>query len=259
MLKSCLMLGSFFCSTCSEAQGQLPEKQVNQQVQSWFSINSTMHLSDRWGVIADFHVRRNNFLSDPSFYFLRFGANYWIKDKFTVAGGYGHMWIAPSTQGWNTYVNEHRIYQQALVNTQIERTGMVLRFRNEQRWQQIMANDKPTGDWRFVNRVRYLMSFSFPLSKKSNKLALVVADEVLLNFGKEVLYNTFDQNRIFLGIRNKINKDWSYDIGYMNVYQQRISGYLYDMNHTFRWFFYYNPDFRKNKKPPRQTLDSREE
>jgi hypothetical protein len=256
-MKCCLVIGSIFYFGI--AYCQTPQKQVNQQVQTWFSINSTMHLTQHWGVMADFHVRRTNFLSDPSFYFVRVGANYWIKDKFTVSAGYGHMWIAPSNFGWKYFAQENRLHQQALINTKIDRTGLVLRFRNEQRWVQLVANDQPTGKHRFVNRMRYLMSFNFPLSKTSDKWALVAADEVLLNFGKQVLYNTFDQNRLFIGLRNKINKDWSYDIGYMNVYQQRIQGYVYDMNHTFRWFFYYNPDFRKDKSPHRQVIDSREE
>jgi hypothetical protein len=239
--------------------GQLVQKEVNQQVQTWISINSTLHLSDRWGLIADFHVRRNNFLKDPSFYFARFGANYWVKEKFTLTAGYAHMWQAPSKEGWETFSNENRIYQQALLSTKVDRTGLVLRVRNEQRWKEVMVNDAASGDWSFSNRVRFLMSFSFPLSKTSDKWALVAADEILFNLGKDIIYNTFDQNRLFFGIRNKMSKAWSYDIGYMNVYQQKASGYQYDMNHTFRWFFYYNPDLRKNKHLPKQVIDSREE
>jgi hypothetical protein len=31
----------------------------------------------------------------------------------------------------------------------------------------------------------------------------------------------------------------------MLVYQQKASGYLYDLNHTLRWFFYFTPDRRE--------------
>jgi len=68
---------------------------------------------------------------------------------------------------------------------------------------------------------------------------LVLSDELLIQFGKELVYNTFDQNRFFIGIRQNLSKQFSYDFGYMNVYQQRITGYQYDMNHTIRLFFYY--------------------
>jgi hypothetical protein len=78
--------------------------------------------------------------------------------------------------------------------------------------------------------------------------SLVLADEVLLNFGREVVYNTMDQNRIFVGIKQNLNPQLSFDFGYMNVYQQRSSGYQYDMNHTIRLFFYYNGGWNGDRK-----------
>jgi hypothetical protein len=251
-------MGGFFFFALAAA-AQQPQKEINHQAQTWVSVNSTLHFTDNWGAIADFHIRRNNFVKDPSFYFIRFGANYWVRQKFTLAAGYAHMWQAPAQEDWTTFSNENRIYQQALMSTSAGSTSILFRFRNEQRWKQVIEADKKTGDWSFTNRVRYLMSFSIPFSKRPKKYAFVIADELLVNFGKQVVYNTFDQNRIFLGIRNRINGRWSYDIGYMNVYQQKANGYQYDMNHTFRWFFYYNPDFRKDKSSPRQVTDSREE
>ncbi len=34
----------------------------------------------------------------------------------------------------------------------------------------------------------------------------------------------------------------------MLVYPQKSSGYQYDLNHTLRWFFHFNPDLRENKR-----------
>jgi hypothetical protein len=86
----------------------------------------------------------------------------------------------------------------------------------------------------------------------------VISNELLVHFGKPVVYNTFDQNRLFLGIRQQISKPLSFDIGYMNVYQQKFTGYQYDVNHTFRLFFYYTPDLRKNLQPrhPESEVES---
>ena len=58
-----------------------PAKEVNQQYQFWASVNSTTRVTDRLGAIADVHVRRNDFLADPSFNLLRFGAHYWVSDR----------------------------------------------------------------------------------------------------------------------------------------------------------------------------------
>lgn len=259
LLRNCLVMGSFFMSANAANAQAATAKEVNQQFQTWFSLNSTWHLTDRWGVIGDFHVRRNNGVKDPSFYFARVAANYWLKERLTLAAGYAHMWNAPAVEGWSEFSDEHRIYQQALLSTKVDKTDLVLRLRNEQRWKEVMANDDPTGDWTFTNRVRMLFSFNFPLSRNNPNWSLVAADEILFNMGSSIVYNTFDQNRVFLGVRQKLSKTWSYDIGYMNVYQQKSAGYKYDMNHTFRWFFYYSPDFRKSKHPPKQVLDTREE
>jgi hypothetical protein len=157
------------------------------------------------------------------------------------------MWVAPTTAGWKTYSNENRIYEQAQITTKIAKVSLFQRLRNEQRWQQKIANDKTTGQNKFTDRIRYLLSFNIPVFKDPKYPALVVADELCIQFGKEVVYNTFDQNRVFLGIKQKLTKDLSFDLGYMLVKQQKASGYQYDVNETFRWFFYYFPDWRKKK------------
>jgi hypothetical protein len=77
----------------------------------------------------------------------------------------------------------------------------------------------------------------------------MLADEVLINFGKPIVFNTFDQNRLTLGVKKRINKNWSFDFGYMMVYQQQSNGYTYNLNHTLRLFFYGIFDFRKDVDP----------
>lgn len=245
-----LVRGSFFLfaiAVASTAVAQMPARQVKHNFHTWTSLNTMMRLSDKWGIMADVHVRRSEGIQDPSFYFTRLGANYWLNEKLTFSLAYGHLWLAPTTPGWKTFGDEHRIHQQIQYNSALGKVGMVQRIRNEQRWAEKIANDQPTGKWRFTNRFRYLINFNIPLNNKPHRLSLVLADEIMLHQGKEVVYNALDQNRIFVGIRQNLSKGWSYDAGYMNVYQQKYSGYQYDMNHTFRLFFYYTPDFRKKK------------
>jgi hypothetical protein len=248
MKKYCIIicLISFLVSS-SSLLAQVRQKEINKQDQAWVSINSTLRLTDKWGFVLDVHERRNNFFKDPSFHFIRLGANYWLMDNITVTAGYAHLWLAPTTNGWETFANENRIYEQAQITTKLSAVRLLQRLRIEQRWQQKIANDKPTGDNKFTNRVRYLLSFTIPLSKNNNLPSLVLSDELLVQFGKEVVYNTFDQNRLFVGIKQKVSKNLSLDIGYMYVTQQKASGYQYDENSTFRWFFYYTPDCRKKK------------
>jgi hypothetical protein len=99
----------------------------------------------------------------------------------------------------------------------------------------------------FTDRVRYLVSFTVPVSKNPKVPSVVLSDEIAVQFGPEVVYNTFEQNRVFLGVKQPLGRSWSFDLGYMLVYQQKASGYQYDLNHTLRWFFYFTPDLRKVK------------
>jgi len=221
--------------------GQNPKaKEVTTQTQFWTSLNTTFKVTDHWGFIADAQMRRTNFLADDSFYLLRGGVSYKTNANLSLVLGYAHQWTAPSKPEWHTVSNENRVYQQVVHTSKIGDVTVLQRLRNEQRWQEKIANDVRTGDLRFTDRVRYLLSITIPVFQKKTMPSLVVSDELLVQFGNEVLYNTFDQNRIFIGIRQNITPKLSFDFGYMNVYQQKYSGYQYDNNNTLRFFFYYN-------------------
>lgn len=224
------------------------EKEINDQAQFWTSVNSTWRLSDHWGVMGDFHIRRTDFLKDPNFYFLRAGGVYWINDKISMAGGLAALWLAqPAVDEGFNYALEKRVYQQILWRSINGRAKFLQRIRNEQRWHEVLNPDGSVNRVRFSNRVRFLFSASIKIFKDEKKPRLVLADEVLFHFGKEIVYNTFDQNRFFVGINHRLNKDWTFDFGYMPVLQQKYSGYQYDLNHTMRLFFYFSPDLRKKK------------
>ena len=223
------------------------KKEINEQTQLWVSINSTTRVTHRWGLVGDFHMRRNDFAEDPSFYFIRLGSHFWITEKFTLTAGYAHMFRAPLKEDWHTWSDENRIYEQFQYSSKIGSVSVLSRFRNEQRWQEEVKNDVLTGKNLFSDRMRYLLSFSIPVSKNPHIPLLVLSDEILLQFGKNIVLNTFDQNRFFVGIKKNVTPALSFDFGYMPVYQQKSSGYQYDLNHTIRCFFYYTPDFTKKK------------
>lgn len=222
-------------------------KTVNNISQSWTSLNTTIRLSNHWGLIADAHIRRTNFLADPNFYFLRTGVQYWFNDHFSITAGIGKMWVAPTTPNWQHFAVENRIYQQVLLTSKLGKVGMLQRIRNEQRWIEKITDDKFTGEYKFSNRIRYLLAFNIPIFNNPHYPSISLSDELMMQFGKEIVYNTFDQNRLFLGIRQPLSKTLNFDFGYMLSYQQKASGTQYDRIHTLRCFFYYSPDLRKKK------------
>ncbi len=228
----------------SEAQTQ---RIVNNQTQSWTSLNTTARFSNKWGMVGDLHYRANNIFASPNFYFARAGVNYWLQDNITFTIGYAHMWLAPTIAGWHTYANENRIYEQVQMTSKIGKISMLQRLRNEQRWQEKIAKDTSTHTNKFTDRIRYLLSFTIPVSKNPYYPSVVLSDELCVQTGKEVVFNVFEQNRVFLGIKQMINKRLSFDLGYMLLDQQKSTVNYFDQNHTFRWFFYYTPDLRAKK------------
>lgn len=221
-------------------------KSVTHQFHFWTSINTTISVKNNWGLMADYHHRRNDYGRSSSFDFARLGFNYWLDNNLTATVGYAHLWLAPTTDGWGTYSNENRLFLQVQHQPQISPcVNMLHRFRAEYRKQQKIQDDVYTGEFRYTARFRYLLNFTVPVFSDPRLPRLVVADEILMHIGKEVVHTPLDQNRIFLGLRQQVTADLSFDIGYMAVYQQKYSGHQYDLNHTLRLFFYYLPDFRK--------------
>ncbi|NIG55134.1 DUF2490 domain-containing protein [Chitinophaga sp. Cy-1792] len=228
------------------------KKEINNQLQSWISLNTTFRINDHWGFIGDAHMRRNNFVADNSFYFLRGGVGYWLNENLSFITGYGHLWLAPTTPGYTTFADENRWYEQIAYATRVGKVSLLNRFRSEQRWREQLQNDQSTGNYNFSNRFRYLISIGIPLSPKPFVPQISLANEVAVQFGKTIVNNTFDQFRAFAGIRQNMGSGWSFDFGYMFVSSQKASGYQYDYNHTIRLFFYYTWMKKKGKsaEPP---------
>ena len=222
------------------------DSQTFEQAQFWTSINSTARISKRWGMIADIHIRRTNSISDPNFYFLRLGAAYWLNDQISFAGGTAALWRATETDSGREYALERRIYQQALWRAVIGKITFLQRVRVEQRWQEVLDTNSGSVDRvRFSTRFRFLISAAVQVFENPKLPRPVLSNEILFHAGKEIVYNTFDQNRLFIGFNQRIGKNLMVDYGYMMVYQQRYTGNQYDLNHIFRLFLYYSPDFRK--------------
>lgn len=46
----------------------------------------------------------------------------------------------------------------------------------------------------------------------------------MVNFGGEILYSHFDQNRVYVGLEKVLHKNLPIEMGYLHWYQQRNSG-----------------------------------
>ena len=122
-------------------------------------------------------------------------------------------------------------------------------LRLEEKYRQKILNDSTLADgYNFNYKLRYNLFYEIPFSQKpDNKFSFVINDEVHINFGKQVVYNYFDQNRFFVGLKFNTAKHDNIQLGYMNLFQQLASGNRFRNNHIIRLFYFQNLDWRKKK------------
>jgi Protein of unknown function (DUF2490) len=124
-------------------------------------------------------------------------------------------------------VPEIRPFQEISTNQSFgKRVALSYRFRLDERF--ISKNNGTVlsdgSDFNF--RFRFRPQLNINLSKLESKTPtnLKISDELMVNFGGDILYNRFDQNRVYLGLEKVLSKNFSLELGYLHWYQQRNTG-----------------------------------
>jgi hypothetical protein len=233
-----------FCSCFSFLSNA--QKQVADQSLFWLGSVNDIRFNEHWGLNADFHFRSFDFMSHPYNYILRGRADYYFNERLSAGLGYGHMWTSTFTVPRSPFSNEHRLTQQVQLNSKKGRLAISNRWRLEQRWRQKIVNNERTADYRFTVRPRYAISFIYSPFKNPVLPSFTNYNEFMIQFGKEVVYNTFDQLRLSLGIRQIVSAQLNVDLNYMYIYQQQAGGNQYVSAHTLRLFINYSGGLKKN-------------
>jgi hypothetical protein len=121
-------------------------------------------------------------------------------------------------------------------------------LRVEERFKETIQDHTATGNFDETTRLRYYVLAQFPLSKhkyEKGSFSFVTSEELYLNFGKNIVYNTFDQNRFFLGFYYYMNKDNILQLGYTNLYQKYNAPDKYLKSDVLRVSVFNTIDFRK--------------
>jgi len=231
---------------CLQAQ----TKQTEEVQQIWAGYMNQTRLSAKWGVWADVHLRtKESFATGLSQGILRLGITRYLSDDLKLTAGYAYVNHFPADNHKNISQPEHRPWQQIQWHTKYPKVRLMQLLRLEERWRRKILNDDALADgYHFNFRFRYNFMAQFPLSKKRfepRTLSLVLNDEVHINFGKQIVYNYFDQNRFFTGFNYHLNKHDNLQFGYMYLFQQLAGGNRYRNNHAARVFYFHNLDLRK--------------
>lgn len=227
-------------------------KQTEKLEQTWLGYFNQTRFSKHWGAWADIHLRtKEDLIQDFSQGIIRVGLTYYLGKETKLTAGYAFINHFPADNHKNISQPEHRSWHQLQWHTKSSRVKLMQWFRLEERWRRKILNDDALADGYLFNfRGRYNILAQFALGKKPfqpGQLALVLSNEVFVNFGKQVVNNYFDQNRFFAGFHLYMNRHDQLQFGYKNLFQQLAAGNRYRSNQVFRVFYFHTLDLTEKK------------
>jgi Protein of unknown function (DUF2490) len=236
-------------------QPLLAQKQYVREQQTWLGVFNQTRFTNRWGTWTDLHLRLHDHFVQARFQALtRVGLTYYLTDDVRLTGGYAYVYHYPD--GARTVGQpEHRPWQQVQWFTKFPKARLMQWVRLEERFRRTIRQNEPTEGFDFNYRTRYNAALFLPLTKRGFEPGgwqFLLNNEVMMNFGKEIRLNYFDQNRLFAGLVYPLNKHAQLHAGYMHLFQQLPVGSTYRNQHTIRVFYFHNFDLR----PTPQALPS---
>lgn len=225
-------------------------KQTRSVQQVWTAYFNQTRFSGKWGSWTDVHLRtKEDFATNFSQAIFRLGLTYYIADNTKLTAGFAYVNHFPADGHKNISQPEHRPWQQMQWHTRYSRLRTMQWIRLEERYRRKIKNNDELGQgYNFNFRLRYNILANIPLNSKgivAKSWSLVLNDEVHINFGREIVYNYFDQNRFFAGFSYHTNAHDNLQLGYMNLFQQLASGNSYRTIHVLRLFYFHNLDLRR--------------
>ncbi len=217
--------------------------------QIWLAYFNQTRLSEKWGIWTDFQLRtREDFVNNISLSIVRVGVTYYIADNIRLTAGYAWANYFPGDNHKNISQTEHRPWQQFQWDAKYGRKRMVHWIRLEERFRHKILNDDALADgYNFNYRIRYNWRYELPLDKKANApgaTTFIINDEININAGKQIVYNYFDQNRFYAGLKIQLTAVSNLQFGYLNVFQQLAAGNQFKNVNALRLSYYQSIDLR---------------
>lgn len=177
------------------------------EIGDWLMYFGTNKVSKDWSVHSEIQYRNHTLApTNVEQLLLRTGLNYHLNKNAVLTGGYGYVAsheYESSQKG--AEVNEHRIFEQFILNNYVGRVKFEHRYRVEQRWVNTV----------YKNRFRYRLMLFIPLNKP-----VIEKGSVFLGLYDEVFLNTraifFDRNRLYGALGYQFSKSTSLQIGLLH-------------------------------------------
>ncbi len=236
-----------------QLRGSAQVKHTEDVEQIWTGYFNQTRFSKKWGGWLDFQLRTaNHFVNNISQMIIRPGITYYNNEEMKLTAGYAYVMNFSNGQKNQTGQPEHRLWQQLQWLTKFSKVRTTQRFRLEERYRKKSATDSTIAQqYHFNYRLRYQFQLQIPLAHfttSKRDFSFILSDELFVNFGKQILYNYFDQNRFFAGFSYQLNPHDNLQLGYMNLFQQLSKGSDFRSLQVARIYYLHNIDLQgKNK------------
>lgn len=239
----------FLFLTCSFLYAQT-EKNIDHQSLLWTRYYNLLTINEKWSLHSEFDNRIFLNPVEENLYEFRVQGRYKIDDNFEVGTGFAYFSVATQVPEITTDFNvpEYRGQQDIIWKQDIGKITLLQRFQIEERFFHNINNEGLLPGTTFYWRFRYRLQGEYSFWKKENQfLKAILSDELMINRGKNVVKNTFDQNRIYAALQYGINKNITLELGYLNSFQQRASGVDYFNRDIIRFTFFHKINLQKKK------------
>ena len=239
-----LFIPIFICTASALSQ----QKKYTYGNQIWYGYYPQFRLSNRWGIWNDWELHsKENFVEGTSQIVFRLAATYYFLSGNKLTAGYGYSNAYPGDNHLYISQPEHFGWQQMQWYNSFRKKKLMQWLRLEERYKRHVIDNYTLADYYdFTYRARYEAYYQMPLSKAGisrHHFSLTLGEEIYINFGKSIINNYFDQNRVSCGFSYMVNNHDNLVLSYMNLFQQLASGNQYKNFNVIRLSFFQNLNF----------------
>lgn len=235
---------------CFVAQAQI-EKNIDHQSLLWTRYYNQLVINQKWSIHTEFDNRVFLNPFEENLFVARMHGRYKINNSIDVGTGYAYFSVATQVPEapFHFRIPEHRVQQDITWRQDYGKFTLNQRFQIEERFIRNSNKENLLPDHIFTFRFRYKLQGEYSFWKKEDKyLKAIVYDEILINAGESIVYNTFDQNRIYGALQYGLNKNFAFELGYLKSFQQRPSGVDYFDRDIIRFTLFHKIKLRPKNK-----------
>ena len=241
----CLFL--FFISSGFPVTAQT-EKKIDKQSILWTRYFNQLLFDKKWSLHTEFDNRLFLKPVEQNVFVFRVQGRYKINEYLETGVGFAYFSVDTQIPEIDPDFNvpEYRFQQDMTLKLNVKRVTVLQRFQLEERFIRNANSLELLPGSIFSWRFRYRLQADYTFWKKENQyLKTVLSDEIMFNFGKKIIKNTFDQNRVYAALQYGMNKNIALELGYLNSFQRRANGIDYFNRDIIRFTIFHKIKIKK--------------